>query len=62
MTTPLASNTPELAHVVGQPVLVVVDIQGGEGKSAPGEGGIPIMGGRGEIGRASCRERVCSVV
>ena len=53
MTTPLASNSDdsaaaERAHIVGQPVLVVVDIQGGEGKSAPGEGGIPIMGGRGE--------------
>lgn len=48
MTTPLASNTPELAHVVGQAVLIVVDIQGGSGQSAPGEGGIPIMGGRSE--------------
>jgi len=48
MTTPLASTTPELAHIVGQPVLIVVDIQGGSGQSAPGEGGIPVMGGRAE--------------
>ncbi len=48
MTTPLASHTPELAHIVGQAVLIVVDIQGGSGQSAAGEGGIPIMGGRSE--------------
>ena len=48
MTTPLASATPELAHIVGRAVLIVVDIQGGSGQSAPGEGGIPIMGGRAE--------------
>ena len=50
MTTPLASSAPQNAHIVGQPVLVVVDIQGGSGQSAPGEGGIPIMGGRAERG------------
>jgi nicotinamidase-related amidase len=48
MNTPLPSATPELAHIVGRAVLVVVDIQGGSGQSAPGEGGIPIMGGRAE--------------
>jgi len=46
MTTPHAS--PDLAHIVGQPVLVVVDIQGGSGQPAPGGGGIPVMGGRAE--------------
>ncbi|MGA1837406.1 isochorismatase family cysteine hydrolase [Herbiconiux sp. 11R-BC] len=47
---PGAESAPaaEAAHVVGAPVLVVVDIQGGSGQSAPGEGGIPIMGGRAE--------------
>ncbi len=34
--------------VVGAPVLVVVDVQGGSGAAAPDEGGIPTMGGRGE--------------
>lgn len=48
MTTPFASTSPEKAHIVGQPVLIVVDIQGGSGRSAPGEGGIPVMGGRAE--------------
>ncbi len=46
MTSPNAS--PDLAHIVGQPVLVVVDIQGGFGQAKPGEGGIPVMGGRAE--------------
>lgn len=43
-----STQTPDLgrAHIVGRPVLVVVDIQGGSGQSAPGEGGIPVMGGR----------------
>lgn len=46
MTTPHAS--PDLAHIVGQPVLIVVDIQGGSGHTAPDAGGIPVMGGRAE--------------
>ena len=46
MTTPHAS--PDLAHIVGQPVLVVVDIQGGSGQPAADGGGIPVMGGRAE--------------
>ncbi|WP_100811538.1 MULTISPECIES: cysteine hydrolase family protein [unclassified Microbacterium] len=48
MTKPIASTTPQRAHIVGRAVLIVVDIQGGAGESAPGEGGIPIMGGRAE--------------
>jgi biuret amidohydrolase len=48
MNTSIESGTAELAHIVGQPVLVVVDIQGGSGSTPPGEGGIPIMGGRAE--------------
>jgi nicotinamidase-related amidase len=46
MTTPHAS--PDLAHIVGEPVLIVVDIQGGSGQPAPDGGGIPVMGGRAE--------------
>lgn len=34
------------AHIVGRPVLVVVDIQGGAGQDADEDGGIPVMGGR----------------
>lgn len=48
MNISIESGAAELAHIVGQPVLVVVDIQGGSGSAAPGEGGIPIMGGRAE--------------
>ncbi|KAA9108040.1 cysteine hydrolase family protein [Microbacterium rhizomatis] len=49
--TPPAAPTAsasDAVQIVGQPVLIVVDIQGGTGQSAPGEGGIPIMGGRAE--------------
>lgn len=48
MNTSLATGSAESAHIVGQPVLIVVDIQGGSGSTPPGEGGIPIMGGRAE--------------
>jgi biuret amidohydrolase len=46
MTTPspLAADP----HIVGNPVLVVVDIQGGSGSVKLGEGGIPHMGGAAE--------------
>jgi len=43
-----AGTATDAVNVVGRPVLIVVDIQGGTGQSAPGEGGIPIMGGRSE--------------
>jgi biuret amidohydrolase len=46
MTPATQTPSPGRAHIVGRPVLVVVDIQGGDGQSAPGEGGIPVMGGR----------------
>lgn len=48
MNTSLATGSAERAHIVGRPVLIVVDIQGGSGSTPPGEGGIPIMGGRAE--------------
>ena len=31
------------AHIVGNPVFIVVDIQGGAGQTSPEEGGIPIL-------------------
>ncbi|MET0829473.1 MAG: isochorismatase family cysteine hydrolase [Microbacterium sp.] len=44
----------DLAHVVGNPVLIVVDIQGGAGQTPPEEGGIPIL----MTGREERRPRV----
>lgn len=55
-------------HIVGNPVLIVVDIQGGSGNAPEGSGGIPMMGGRAErIPRvqkliAGCREAGIPVV
>ncbi|WP_116951386.1 cysteine hydrolase family protein [Jiangella endophytica] len=46
MTSETPNPDPGRAHIVGRPALIVVDIQGGSGQSAPGEGGIPVMGGR----------------
>ncbi|MEU6642564.1 isochorismatase family cysteine hydrolase [Saccharomonospora sp. NPDC046836] len=46
MTATTANPDPARAHITGRPVLVVVDIQGGSGQTTPGEGGIPVMGGR----------------
>ncbi|WP_345801648.1 cysteine hydrolase [Microbacterium sp. AZCO] len=41
--------TADPAHIVGNPVLIIVDIQGFTGETPPEEGGIPIlMGGREE--------------
>jgi nicotinamidase-related amidase len=45
MTTEEPSTAP---HIVGNPVLIIVDIQGGTGVTALGEGGIPHMGGAAE--------------
>lgn len=36
------------ARIVGNPVLIIVDIQGGPGTTALGDGGIPHMGGAAE--------------
>lgn len=42
------TNTAADAKLIGNPVLIVVDIQGGSGAVALGEGGIPHMGGAAE--------------
>ncbi len=44
-TTALVPDA-DRARIVGKPVLVVVDIQGGSGAPSLGDGGIPHMGGR----------------
>ncbi|HEX7941397.1 MAG TPA: cysteine hydrolase [Gemmatimonadaceae bacterium] len=41
-----ADATADGAHIVGNPVLIVVDIQGGEAQADAGDGGIPSMSGR----------------
>jgi nicotinamidase-related amidase len=48
----------DLAHVVGNPVLIVVDIQGGTGQTPPEQGGIPIL----MTGREERRPRVRSLI
>jgi nicotinamidase-related amidase len=41
-------DTTDRVAIVGNPVLVVVDIQGGSGTAPATEGGIPVMGGKAE--------------
>jgi len=51
----MTDNTiADLAHIVGNPVLIVVDIQGGAGQTPPEDGGIPIL----MTGREERRPRV----